>query len=59
MNGIVSSPRTKQEFELEHTKEKKKVVIKDVLGDMKSTIHAYHDNKDKIDKNVEQSGKKF
>jgi len=40
-------------------KDKKKVVIKDVLGDMKSTIHEYRESKDKIDKGVNDSGKKF
>jgi len=59
MKGIRDSPQDKEELEKENAKEKKKVVIKDILGDMKTSIHDYKENKEKIDKGVNDSGKKF
>jgi hypothetical protein len=59
MKGISNSPTDKKELEKDKAKEKKKVVIKDVLGDMKASIHEYKENKDKIDKGVNDSGNKF
>lgn len=40
-------------------KEKKKVVIKDILGNMKTSIHEYHDQKDKINNGVDSKGKNY
>lgn len=59
MKGIRNSPQDKEELAKETRMEKKKVVIKDVLGDMKTSIHEYRESKDKIDKGVDDSGKKF
>lgn len=59
MKSIVDSPNNKEEVAKDAAKEKKKVVIKDILGDMKTSIHQYEDTKDKIDKGVDVSGKKF
>jgi len=39
--------------------EKKKIVIKDVLGDMKETIHQYHNKRDEIDKGTDEKGRNF
>lgn len=44
---------------IEGAKKKKHVVIKDVLGDMKETIHMYHSKHDEIDKKTDDKGKKF
>jgi hypothetical protein len=49
MRNIRGSPTDKAELKKEAAKEKKKVVSKDVLGDMKASIHEYNDNKNKID----------
>lgn len=59
MKGIRNSPQDKADLEKEKAKEKKKVVIKDVLGDMKASIHEYKDTKNKIDNGVKESGNKF
>ena len=52
MREVKQSPQDKAELKKEAAKEKKKVVIKDVLGDMKASIHEYKDQKNKIDNGV-------
>lgn len=62
VKGILDSFKKagdKEEIEKDKKKEEKKVEIKGILSGMKDNIHKYHDEKNNIDKGVDDKGKKF